>query len=301
MNRKNSLQFNKLTLKDKRKIQSIIDQYQPVSCEYNFSNLFTWQHVSRLSFTIYEKRLLIYDDLEKKIFMPLGKEFTLQELAVLSHDLKNRNLPPDFCLATSEYIKKFSEIENYYSIKKERNHAEYIYDINKLCDLKGKKLHKKRNLIAQFKKNYPCYKIESLKKEYKKKALALACQLMDRHEKPLKTLGQEYGALISAFDHFDELEIEGVAIIVKNKLVAFSIFSRLNTLTYDIQFEKTDMDFKGVSQTINHETAKYLKSRCKYLNREQDLGIIGLRRAKKSYEPSELIIPYTLTFAPVSQ
>jgi hypothetical protein len=168
--------------------------------------------------------------------------------------------------------------------------------VNKLNELKGKKLHKKRNLISQFKNSYPDYKVHLFKKGYKKEALGLARELMDRHCKPSKTLDQEYGAMQSAMDHFDALDLEGIAIFVNNKLVAFTIFSRLNHSTYDIQFEKADMNFKGASQMINHETAKSLKNKCQYLNREQDLGIKGLRQAKISYDPLQLIIPYTLTF-----
>ena len=290
------LKFNQFTLKDQNIVQPFIDRFKPFSCEYNFSNLFTWQYVSRLSWMLYKERLLIYDGIEHSSFMPLGKDFCPEELIVLSQNLKNSGLSPDFCLATSRYLNKFPEIEKYYIIKKKRAQAEYIYDVNKLNELKGKKLHKKRNLIAQFKKSYPDYRVHLFKKGYKQEALGLARELMDRHCKPSKTLDQEYGAMQSAMDHFDALGLGGIAIFVNNKLVAFTIFSRLDHSTYDIQFEKADMNFKGASQMINHETAKSLKNRCRYLNREQDLGIKGLRQAKISYDPLQLIIPYTLIF-----
>ncbi len=68
--------------------------------------------------------------------------------------------------------------------------------------------------------------------------------------------------------------------------------------TYDIQFEKFDTEFKGIGQVINQETAKYLSRKCRYLNREQDLGIKGVRQAKLSYEPVKLLTPCSLSFAP---
>ena len=288
--------FNQFTLKDQNIVQSFIDRFQPFSCEYNFSNLFTWQYASRLSWMLYKERFLIYDGIEHSSFMPLGKDFYPEELIVLSQNLKNMGLSPDFCLATSRYLNKFPEIEKYYTIKKARDQAEYIYDVNKLSELKGTKLHKKRNLISQFKNNYPDYKVRLFNKGYGQKALGLTHMLMTRYCKTSKTLDQEYLAIQSALDHFDALGLGGIAIFVNNKLVAFTIFSRLNHSTYDIQFEKADMDFKGASQMINSETAKFLKNRCRYLNREQDLGIKGLRQAKISYEPLQLITPYTLIF-----
>jgi len=226
--------------------------------------------------------------------MPLGKDLCPNELIELSQYLKNRGLSPDFSLVTSEYLEKFPEIKKYYTIKKQRDYAEYIYDVNKLSDLKGKKLHKKRNLISQFKRNYSDFKVYPLKKEYKQEVLKLAQDCIGRYSLPPQTLVEEYEAIKLAFDHFDELGLEGVVISSDNKLIAFNIFSRLNDLTYDIQFEKADIDYKGASQMINQETAKYLKGKCQYLNREQDLGIKGLRRAKMSYVPFKLVIPYSL-------
>ncbi len=288
------LQFNQFNLKNKKIIQPFIDNFQPISCEYNFSNLFSWQYVSKLSWIFYQERLLIYDGIEKSFFMPLGKELCPKELIELSQYLKNRGSSPDFALVPSEYLEKFPEIEQYYIIKKERNYAEYIYDVNELSELKGKKLHKKRNLISQFKRNYPDFKVYSLKRECKHESLKLAKGFIGRCVPPQKTLVEEYEAIKLAFDHFDELGLEGVVISSDNKLIAFNIFSRLNDLTYDIQFEKADIDYKGASQMINQETAKYLKGKCQYLNREQDLGIKGLRRAKMSYVPFKLVIPYSL-------
>ncbi|MEN8212595.1 MAG: phosphatidylglycerol lysyltransferase domain-containing protein, partial [Thermodesulfobacteriota bacterium] len=266
------LKFNQFVLKDQKIVQPFIDTFKPFSCEYNFSNLFTWQYASRLSWVLYQERLLIYDGVDHSSFMPLGKDFYPEELVELSQNLKNMGLSPDFCLATSRYLNKFPEIEKYYTIKKARDQAEYIYDVNRLSELKGKKLHKKRNLISQFKNNYPDYKVHFFKEDYKQEALGLARKIMERNAKPSKTLDQEFLAIQSALDHFDALGLRGIAIFISNKLVAFSVFSRLNSSTYDIHFEKVDMDFKGASQIINHETAKSLKSRCLYLNREQDLG-----------------------------
>ena len=291
-----SLKFDQFGLKDKKIIQSFIDTYQPWSCEYNFANLFTWQKKSKLSWTIYENRLLVYDGIEKSSFMPIGKVLTPEELALLSKYLKKSGFMPDFRLATSEYLNKFPDIEEYYTVKEDRDNAEYIYDVNKLSELTGRKLHKKRNLISQFKRNCPGFKTGQQTKAYKQKALLLARHFMNRSDKSSNTLEQEYSALKAAFACFDELDMGGVVISIGDTLAAFSIFSRLNNETYDIQFEKADIHLKGASQAINRETAKYLKDRCRYLNREQDLGIAGLRQAKISYEPVKIITPYALIF-----
>ncbi len=290
--------FNQFALKDQELIQTYIDMFKPFSCEYNFSNLYAWQDAYELSWTLYQERLLIYDEISQCSFMPLGKDFCPEELAVLSLQLKNRGLTPEFSLVTPEYLKKFPDTEKYYIIKEEPDYAEYIYDVDKLFELAGTKLHKKRNLISQFKRSYPEFEVHLLKGEYRQQALELAQRLMNRRKSLSNTLNQEFCAMETSFDYFDQLGLEGLVITVENKVIAFCVFSELKHSTYDIQFEKSDMNFKGAAQVINHETAKYLKDKCQYLNREQDLGIKGLRQAKMSYDPEKLITTYRLIFAP---
>ena len=216
----------------------------------------------------------------------------------MSEKLKETGLSPDFNLVSPKYIDKFSNIINYYSIKKELDHAEYIYDVQKLEKLSGRKLQKKRNLISQFKRLYPGYKVNLFKKKDISSIIVFAQTLLARNNTSAtsNTLIQEFYALKKACEYFDFLDLEGLMMSFENKIVAFSIFSKLNNDTYDIHFEKADICFRGASQVINHETAKYLKDKCSYLNREQDLGIKGLRQAKMSYEPLRLIVPYTLVF-----
>jgi len=290
--------FNQFELKDQALIQTYIDTFKPFSCEYNFSNLFAWQEAYQLSWTLYRERLLIYDEISQCAFMPLGKDFCSEDLVILSLHLKNMGLTPEFSLVTPDYLKKFPEIENYYIVKEEPDYAEYIYDVDKLCELTGTKLHKKRNLISQFKRSYPDFEVHLLKGQYKQEALGLAQRLMNRRNRQSHTLDQEIRAIETSFDYFDQLNLAGLVITVENRVIAFCVFSELKHSTYDIQFEKSDMDFKGAAQVINHETAKFLRDKCQYLNREQDLGIKGLRQAKLSYDPEKLITTYRLIFAP---
>jgi hypothetical protein len=298
-------EFNRFDLKDKAFIQQFVDRFNPLSCEYNFSNLFCWQEPCNLSWTMYKGRLLIYDGIDKCSFMPIGDKFSPKELVDLSLGMKIIGLKPDLSLVAEDYIKEFPEIKEYYTVKIEPDYAEYIYKVDSLCDLKGKKLSKKRNLISQFKRLYPGFIIQSLSGGLKQESLLLAKEMLSQQEKRLNTLDQEFEALNTALNHFEELELEGLVLLLETKAeiraAAFSIFSPFNqhnSLVYDIHFEKADRNFKGASQVINHETAKYLRQRCQYLNKEQDLGIKGLRQAKMSYDPEMLITPCTLILLP---
>lgn len=283
-------------LTDQALIQSYIDQYSPMSCEYNFSNLFSWNDTYEHLWGIYRDRILIYDPAHKQAFMPMGEDLPPNELADLSTYLIRMGLSPDIGLVCRDYIEFFPQVEKYYTIEENRDHAEYIYLTHKLSSLKGDKLHKKKNLISQFEKLYPGYQVQSLGSENLHEISGFTRLLLDRMDPVPEALEIEYKAIQRCLDHFDELNMEGLVIHVEDQIAAYSMFSRLNSFTYDIQFEKSDYSFKGAAQIINWKTAEFLEDKCTYINREQDMGIQGLRQAKLSYEPEVLFIPYFLKF-----
>ena len=286
--------FKSIHLNDKKIIQGYADKFKPLSCEYSFANIYCWQETYHNIWSIYDSRLVIYDSGNRFSFLPLGKEMTPKELFYFSLDMKKRGLGTKIGIVPLQYLEKYPEIKQFYHVIKERNSAEYIYSVKNLTDLKGPKLHKKRNLISQFRRAYPDYSVKRMSGKFKEKAKTLADEIYNSHERFLPGIENEQIALMKAFDDFEEIGLEGLVLTLGNDLTAFSIFSPLNHDTYDIHFEKSCYKFKGVAQAINHETAKYLKGKCKYLNREQDLGIQGLRQAKMSYEPEILFMVYTL-------
>ncbi|MCF6246968.1 MAG: phosphatidylglycerol lysyltransferase domain-containing protein [Desulfobacula sp.] len=295
-----TLVFNRFSLGDQPLIQGFIDESDPKSCEFNFANLYTWQYAYKLAWTIYDGRLLIYDGLSNAVFMPLGDDLTPENLVNLSLNLKQLGIKPDIELVSAQYVEKYPEIETYFHVKENRDAAEYIYDVNFLCDLKGSRLQKKKNLISQFVRKYPDYKVSSLADNNFTKALNLATGLLEKRKPAPTELDREFSAIKKSFTHFEQLGLKGLIVEVEEQIAAFSIFSRLNSSTYDIQFEKADPMFKGSAQVINHQTALFLKDKCQFLNREQDLGIKGLRQAKLSYEPVELFTPFILGFLPAN-
>ena len=287
---------SRFRLRDHEFVQIYMDHFSSLSCEYNFSNLFCWQEIYQYSWFVHEDRFLVYDGINNSMFMPLGPDFAPEELADLSHLMIHMGLEPDFCIVPREYIYKYPDIDQFYTIKEERDHAEYIYRVESLAALTGNKLHKKRNLISQFKRSYPGYSVEPLKGPRIKATLEFARKLLEEREIQSKNLKEEFQAMEKAFENFDRLGLEGIVLMADTRLAAFSVFSPLTHDTYNIQFEKSDIACKGAAQVINQETARFLANKCVFLNREQDLGIKGLRQAKLSYEPERLFIPCTLKF-----
>ncbi len=283
-------------LSDRQMVQIYIGKYTPMSCEYNFANLFCWQEAYQYSWRLYKGRLVIYDGVNQCAFMPLGETLPPEELAGLCRELMLSGLEPDIGLVTDSYLDAYPRCDHYFSVTPERDYAEYIYSVDSLCQLNSAKLHKKKNLISQFERLYPAYEIQVLSKKNQDAARAFSRDLLYGQGGLSQTLEAEFMAMEKAFENFEDLGLEGLALMVDDRMAAFSIFSPLNPSTYNVQFEKSDFDFKGAAQVINQQTALFLQDKCQYINREQDLGIKGLRQAKMSYEPEKLLVPHTLGF-----
>lgn len=288
--------FKGFTLKDQKLIKSYSNRFAPFSCECCFATLYLWQEIYGMSWAVYKDRLLIHTAKVEKTFMPLGKPFQPEELAALSELLEEQGKGVDFIQVDKAYIEKFPEIEKYYSIQESPDNAEYIYSTEALSQLPGRKLHKKRNLISQFEKNYPDHTILPIKGNLKQNALDFAHNLIRSKKRPAKSLLEEWEVIQKAFLRFEAAGLEGIIIFVEDQVAAFSVYSRISDQCFDIHFEKSDIRYKGASQMINRETARQLEKRCEYINREQDMGIKGLRKAKMSYQPAWLLQPQELIF-----
>ncbi|WDP88355.1 MAG: DUF2156 domain-containing protein [Desulfobacter sp.] len=267
-----------------------------LSCEYNFVNLFCWAEIYQYSWFTHGDCLVNYDGRDRVMFMPLGPALDPESLRALSVRALDAGLSPDICLVPENYLDRFPGIVRYYKVEEDRDAAEYIYRTENLAELKGTKLHKKRNLISQFKRNHPDYNLHQLTPEKLPWARKFAGDLLNTMDPVPATLAEELIAMENAFAHWEALGLEGIMITADGRVAAFSVFSPMGQNTYNVHFEKANIALKGAAQLINRETAIHLKGRAEFINREQDLGIEGLRRAKLSYEPHRVWIPYMLKY-----
>ncbi len=268
------------------------------SCECNFNNLFFWSTVYDEQFTEVDGRLLVCAFSIEETMFPIGEFFAPAELAEIMRTLCREK---QFCgwiydvpeLYVSEYR---DEIKKYFELETSEDYYDYIYSAQSLAELHGEKLNKKRNLIHQFHTEYPDSYSEALTGANAAEVLEFALAMNEIISEGTDTLADENGALSKTLNNFDGLTSEGLVLRAANKdIIAFAIFSRTNTDTYDIHFEKAKREYKGSSQVINQLTAELLHERgIPYINREQDLGLPGLRKAKHSYEPEFLLKRYRL-------
>lgn len=289
-------EFNDIKLKDREILIPILKKYPQCLCDYNFANMFCWAPIYKIKYCIKKNILFLYDERDDYLFMPLGNNITPDIFFQISDSLIKSGKSGNFFLIPIRYVEKYREfLEKRFIFKINPAYGDYIYSTKSLYELKGRKLHKKRNLISQFKRLYPNYKIKPLHAEMFEECLNLSKKWANHIKKSNDIwIKEEYIVLKRALTYFKELELEGLSLWIDKKLIGFSIWDELDDKTAVVHFEKSDLTYKGAAQIINNETAKFLLNRYEFINREQDMGISGLRQAKRSYLPIEIRMSYIL-------
>jgi len=176
-----------------------------------------------------------------------------------------------------------------------REHWDYLYNREELVALSGRRFHKKKNLLNQFRKKYDTQYLP-MGPDLIEHALGMQenwCTWRDCESS--EALAAENRAIPRILERWDDLlEISGGAIFSGGEMIAYTLAERLTSQTLLIHFEKGDHEYKGVYQAINHAYLKHQEDNAVWVNREQDLGDPGLRKAKLSYHPVELIEKFTV-------
>ena len=184
-----------------------------------------------------------------------------------------------------------------FKIVRERRYDDYVYSAEKLSTLSGKALHSKRNHINSFENTYKDWRFEPLKKDH----IPMCIELMDqwREADPEHVEGDvfdEYDALLLALEQFKALDMHGGILWAGGEAVAFTLGEWLCNDTFVVHFEKARSDIRGAYPMINREFVRHIMQiypEIQYINREDDMGLENLRKAKESYKPVMMVEKYT--------
>ena len=181
-----------------------------------------------------------------------------------------------------------------YEISYDRNYSDYIYMREKLATLAGKKLHGKRNHIHRFEEQNPDWKYEPITDENEEECAKMAMKwciknCIDEEEKVEYDKVDESKLVVYAIRHRKELGMTGGALRVKGEIIAITLGERLTDDTFVVHFEKAFSEIQGAYPMINREFVRHELSEYTYVNREEDLGLEGLRKAKLSYRPEMIL------------
>lgn len=295
------LNFQKLTPKDRDKYNELLFSGPERGCEYSFANLYLWGK-QQACFT-HGNAALFSHFYGKSIYpYPVGPEDKRDLVLRLLEDSRKRGIPFRMTGMLKEEVEQLqSWFPGDFFVQMDRDAFDYVYDIHDLADLKGRKFQKKRNHVNRFKQEHPDYRVEPL----------TVCNLpqvqhmvndwyqIRMRQDPEGNYLLENIALAKAFRNFENLDMEGLVLYDGDTVLAMTMASRMNPDTFDVHFEKAREDVDGAYPVINQEFAKYLREKypeVKYLDREDDLGLEGLRKAKLSYNPHHMIEKYWVCY-----
>lgn len=294
------LPFRDIELNDKKDIEYYTNKKKYYLCEHCFADLYIWRY-------FYSTQICIHDDFlyikmktnpeNNTLYLaPIGTGDILSAIKNIEDDANERNITFSM-ISIPEQLKIELEYKcpNKFKYTEQRDNADYIYLSSDLIELKGKKFHSKRNFINRFKTEYKNqWFYEEINSENARDIFDYQikwCEINECNDK--KSFMGETCAISQALRNFKALDLKGGLIKLNNEIIAFSIGSKLYDEMFVVHIEKADYKIKGAYQMINQQFAEHNFKNIKYINREEDLGIEGLRKAKLSYNPVIISLNYS--------
>ena len=304
------IDWRDITLEDKARIEEKICASGCHGADYGFANLFIWRKAYRPKIAFCDNRLLVGMPQWNVYAYPKGDgeirnsiELLLDEAHSLGSKLRIRGL-------TDKTLEEFLPLYgDRFEIIEDRDNADYIYTSAKLCDLPGRHLSSKRNHIKHFERNGPwefhkiaagsCGVFTSCEDGTcgRLSSIAEAKAFVDEFykEKNDPDLADEAGAIEEMFEHYETLGFLGGMLYQNGEPVAFTAGTKLDNEVFDTHFEKALPGVEGAYTMVNREFARLVRAEYPDItafNREEDMGIEGLRKAKLSYHPDILLMKY---------
>jgi hypothetical protein len=256
-------------------------------CELNFPNILIWKNSERPRYAVHQGNLcLLFEPaFEAPFFLPpVGAEKLEQTVAAcLTMAPRLARVPEDFARMYGSCLR----------VEEDRDNFDYVYRTDELIGLRGKKYDGKRNRIKKFESTFA--------HEYERMTCGHieACRRLFQDWFGDKGDGSPYmeaerDAILEALARFGDLDFKGGIVKVNGQVEAFTIGTKLEPETALIQIEIANPNLPGLAQWINREFLRHEWADCRFINREQDMGLPGLRRAKMSYQPDHLVKKYSL-------
>jgi len=294
---------NEISLKDKSLFDSYTTDYPyEISC-MNFTCLYMWRKYNKLTYEVINDYLCVAGIAQNKPFVlpPLTrKEYNISSLSdtleTIKIKFKQLNDPFRVKLLPKHMNDLFDKVmPSQFRFQADRDNFDYVYLAEDLIELKGRKLHSKKNHWNYFMNNID-HQYVPLTKDLFHDCMALVRELKQGYatSQP-EVLDSEEEAIFEALHNMEALNFKGGAILINNKVEAFTFGEQLNSNTMLIHIEKANANFRGLYQAINQQFCELHCTHVKYVNREEDMGLEYLRKAKKSYQPVKMIEKYDAT------
>lgn len=287
------LNWKEVELSDRDAVNELICASGCHGADYGFANLYMWRHAYNPQITFVGSRLLVGMPQWSVYAYPKGDgdvrpsmEALLEEAHAKGEKLLIRGL-------TDKTLREFLPIYgDRFEITEDRDNADYIYTVDKLCNLSGRKLSSKRNHIKHFERNGE-WEFVRVTSDNLEPAREFVAKFYDVKDDP--DLEAEAGAIDEMFNNFDALGFLAGMLYQNGEPVAFTAGTKLDEEVFDTHFEKALPGVEGAYTMVNREFARLVHETFPEIgafNREEDMGLEGLRKAKLSYQPDILMMKY---------
>lgn len=292
------IEFHPLRIEDRATIERYTLPSDSRNCDLTFANMFCWQEVYRSAWALVDDFLIIRFHIDGGpnigYMQPVGPGDFTPIVALLRDDAQSCGQRLRLVGLTDKGCTLLrNAFSGSFACASDRALEDYIYLADDLRALSGRRYQPKRNHLNRFTAEYPDYHYEELTPDRFAECMALERQWRRTHEGHVSELCAEQRAMQRAFAHFDALGLRGGCLYVGDQLVAFTYGSAVSDDTFVTHVEKADTTFEGAFTAINKLFTEHLPERFRWINREEDLGLEGLRHAKLSYHPAELLHKYT--------
>ena len=288
------IDFKPLCLSQKPQYDAMLQCSGQRGCEYSFANLFLW---GRQRAAFLDGNLVLFSQYNRRSVypFPVGCGDLKPALEAIIRDAKERGIPCRLCGLTQPNRELLEQLfPGKFRFHHDRDSFDYVYDIHQLADLPGRKFQRKRNHLNRFLQTHPDYRTEPITDENLPQVEAFIARWYELRlqEDPHGDFHMEQAAFRKALAHRQALGMEGLLLYDGEALLAMTMGSRLSACTFDVHFEKALDRNDGAYGAINREFARHLREKypeLRWLNREDDMGLEGLRKAKLSYNPDHMI------------
>lgn len=287
-----TIEFREITKDDKKIFDKYLRLTYHENSAFNFTNFYMWRKYYQARWAVEDEVLFV--KYGEKFLPPFCADEKIEDAVRKIVDEYKKNSASEFLFINTEknfieQLKKISDLN--FEFLPQRDRFDYVYSTKDLITLPGRKYHQKKNSVNAFKNSYPAAQyVSDFTDEIKNLCVERMNIWYTEHDlKEYPALPYERDAIKELFDDFDFFDIKGGALIFADKVIAFALGEQINSDTAVIHIEKADFDVKGAYAFINQQFAARTWKDLKFINREEDLGIAGIRSAKESYRPVKMI------------
>ena len=287
-----------LEIEHKPAIDALCADLRPQTSELTFTNLYIWRHAYAAKITQLDDVVCIVslrpDPEDSFLLPPLGEHASAEHVRECLRWMAEQGHDARLARIDRVQMERLGITDHGFDIAEDRDNSDYVYRVADLIALEGGGYADKRHHLERFAKRFD-FEYREITPE-----LVPGCQWLqelwcdEKHCDLHSSLRAEARAINEVLEKLDELDVTGGAILVNDRVQAFSLGEPLNDDTVVIHIEKASPDLHGAFQVINQQFLAHAWSGWQYVNREQDLGIRGLRQAKESYQPHHMVEKYVV-------